>query len=126
MIHYETFRMTEPNPVFEENYKDYLRQLDGIHMSRWASVLNIAVDEKRITAQIPFFQAMHRVSPAGVAYNRCRRPDYGTCLMLLKYLLICPLQTSWEEDWITYRDFADSGQAQNAGLADYAATTLSR
>ena len=118
--------MTEPNPIFEKNYKDYLRQLDCTHMPRWVSVLNITVDEKRSTAQIPFFQTMYRVSPAGVVDKRCRRPDYGACVILLKYLLMCPPQAPSDKDWITYRDFADSGQTQNIGLADYAATTISK
>jgi len=118
--------MTEPNPVFEKNYEDYLRQLDSTHMSRWESVLDIGVDEKRKTAQIPFFQTLYRVSPFGVVDDRGRRPGYGICVILLKYLLMCPLQVPRDKDWITYRDFADSGQTQNAGLADYAATTISK
>lgn len=116
--------MTEPNPVFEKNYRDYLRQLNSTHMPQWASVLNITVDEKERTAQIPFFQTLCRVSPFGVADDRGRRPDYGTCLILLKYLLMCPPQVPCEKDWIAYRDFADSGQTQNVGLADYAAKTI--
>jgi len=118
--------MAQPNPVFEKNYGDYLRQLDSTHMSRWESVLDITVDEKRRTAQIPFFQASFRVSPFGVVDERGRRPDYGTCVILLKYLLMCPHHVPCDQAWITYRDFADSGQTQNVGLADYAATTISK
>lgn len=62
--------------------------------------------------QIPFFQTLYRVSPFGVLNDRGRRPDYGTCVILLKYLLMCPLQVSCNKDWITYRDFADSGPGQ--------------
>jgi len=118
--------MTEPNPVFEKNYKDYLQQLDSTQMSRWESILDITVDKKRRTAKIPFFQTLYRVSPFGVIDDRGRRPDYGTCVILLKYLLMCPLQVPCDTDWITYRDFADSGQTQNVGLADYATTTISK
>ena len=71
--------MNNPNPIFERNYRDYLRQLDRTHMSRWEAVLDITADEKRGTAQIPFFQTLYRVSPLGVVDNRDRRPDYGTC-----------------------------------------------
>ncbi len=118
--------MTAPNPVFDKNYEDYLKQLDSTPMSRWESILDIAVDEKRRTAQIPFFQTRYRVSPAGVVDDRGKRPDYGTCVILLKYLLMCPPQIPCDEDWIAYRDFADSGQTQNVGLADYAATTIAK
>lgn len=118
--------MTQPNPVFEKNYEDYLRQLDSTQMSRWEAVLDITVDEKKRTAQIPFFQTLYRVSPFGVVDDRGRRPDYGTCVILLKYLLMCPLQVPCDQDWISYRDFADSGQTQNVGLADYAAAKIAK
>ena len=118
--------MTKPNPVFEKNYGDYLQQLDSTHMSRWEAVLDITVDEKRRTAQIPFFQTLYRVSPFGVVDERGKRPDYGTCVILLKYLLMCPLWVPGDKDWILYRDFADSGQTQDVGLADYAAATIAK
>lgn len=118
--------MTELNPVFEKNYKDYLRQLDSTQMSRWESILDITVDKKRRTAQIPFFHTLYRVSPFGVADDRGRRPDYGTCVILLKYLLMCPQQVPCNDDWVTYRDFADAGQTQNVGLADHATTTIAK
>lgn len=118
--------MNESNPVFQKNYVDYLRQLDGTHRSLWESVLDITVDEKSRTAQIPFFQKLYRVSPFGVIDDRGRRPDYGTCVILIKYLLMCPRQVPRDRDWITYRDFADSGQTQNVGLADYATAAISK
>ncbi len=121
----EAYRMTKTNPVFE-NYGDYLQQLDSTHMSRWEAVLDITVDEKRRTAQIPFFQTLYRVSPFGVVDDRGKRPDYGTCVILLKYLLMCPLRVPYDEDWISYRDFADTGQTQNVGLAVYAAATIAK
>ena len=74
----------------------------------------------------PVFQALFRVSPFGVVDDRGQRPDYGTCVILLKYLLMCPLQVPCDEDWIAYRDFSDAGQAQNIGLADYAATGIAK
>ena len=118
--------MAEPNPVFQKNYGDYLRQLDNTNLSLWESVLDITVDEQRRTAQIPFFQTLYRVSPFGVVNEQGRRPDYGTCVILLKYLLMCPQQVPCNKDWITYRDFADSGQTQKVGLADYATATISK
>lgn len=118
--------MAELNPVFQKNYGDYLRRLDNTNLSLWESVLDITVDELRKTAQVPFFHTLYRVSPFGVVDDRGKRPDYGTCVILLKYLLMCPQQVPCDKDWITYSDFADSGQTQNVGLADYATTTISK
>lgn len=118
--------MVEQNPVFQKNYADYLQQLDSTDRPAWEPVLKIAVDDDSNTAQIPFFQTFYRVSPSGVVDDRGRQPDYGTCVILLKYLLLCPSLVPRETDWVTYRDFADSGQTQNVGLADYATTTIAK
>ena len=118
--------MAEPNPVFQKYYGDYLRQLDNTNLSLWESVLDITVDELRKTAQVPFFHTLYRVSPFGVVDDRGKRPDYGICVILLKYMLMCPPQVPCGKDWVSYRDFADSGQTQNVGLADYATTTISK
>jgi len=118
--------MGNTNPVFKENTEKYLRQLDYNQLSRWESVLDITVDEKRKTVKIPFFQTYYRVSPFGVADGQGQRPDYGACVILLKYLLMCPQQVPNGRDWVNYRDFADSGQSQNAGLANYTAAKISK
>jgi hypothetical protein len=117
--------MVEANPVFKKNYANYLQQLDSANLSAWESVLDITVDKKSRTAQIPFFKTTYRVSPSGVIDDRGERPEYGICVILLKYLLRCPSRVYHEKDWIAFRDFADSGQTQNLGLADYATTKIS-
>lgn len=68
--------MAEPNPVFEKNYEDYLRQLDTTQMSQWESILDITIDKKRRTAQIPFFQILNRVSRFGMVDELGEWPNY--------------------------------------------------
>jgi hypothetical protein len=94
--------MGNTNPVFKENTENYLRQLDYTQLSRWESILDTTVDEKRKTVQIPFFQRNYRVSPFGVVDGQGKRPDYGACVILLKYLLMCPLQVPNGKDWISF------------------------
>lgn len=103
------------NPIFEKNYGNYLRKVNDVDLSQCASVLRITVDEEKRTAEIPFFKTIYRVSQSGVVDDRGKRPDYGTCVVLLKYLLMCPQHVTPETDWVTYRDFSDSGQTQDAG-----------
>lgn len=117
--------MGEPNPIFNKNYGSYLRQLNNIDLSLCESVLGITVDEERKTAEIPFFKSIYRVSPFGVVDDRGKRPDYGICVVLLKYLLMCPKRVPLETDWVSYRDFKDSGQTQNDGLSAYASQAIS-
>ena len=84
--------MKEKNSIFKQHYENYLLQLDAIDLSMRESVLGIIVDKKRGTALIPFFKTLYRVSTSGVLDDRDKRPDYGTCVVLLKYLLIYVLK----------------------------------
>jgi hypothetical protein len=118
--------MKEENSIFKHHYENYLRQLAAIDLSMRKSVLGIAVDKKRGTALIPFFKNLYRVSKSGVLDDRTGRPDYGTCVVLLKYLLMCPKSVPSTKDWANYRDFKDSGQAQNAGLSAHATMAISK
>ena len=62
----------------------------------------------------------------GVVDDQGKRPKYGVCVVLLKYLLMCPQWVPPATDWVTYRDFKDAGQTQDAGLSDYATMTISK
>jgi len=118
--------MPEPNPIFEKNYARYLRQLEDVDLSLCESILDITVDEERKIAQVPFFNTIYRVSRFGVVDDRGKRPDYGTSVVLLKHLLMCPQQVPAETDWVTNRDFKDSGQTQDTGLSSYASQAISK
>jgi hypothetical protein len=118
--------MGKTNPIFKENYGGYLRELGEVDFSAAGSILDITVDENRRTARIPFFQTPYRVSRFGVVDLDGKRPDYGTCVVLLKYLLMCPRMIPSGDDWVNYRDLKNSGTTQNASLIDYAMRAISK
>lgn len=113
------------NPIFEKNYRSYLRQLCDADLTRCEKILDITIDENKNYVEIPFFNSTYRVSPSGIVDERGQRPDYGICVVLLKHLLMCPRKVPEEADWITYRDFKDAGQTQNTGLSSYALQAIS-
>jgi len=114
------------NSIFEKHYEDYLRQLNDVDFSVCAPILDVALDDAGKTAVIPFFETTYRVSPFGVVDEHGKRPDYGICVILLKHLLGCPQWVPAVKDWVTNRDFADSGQGQNTGLSEYAIATIAK
>lgn len=118
--------MDKENTIFEKNYSDYLTQLSDVDLSRCETVLDITVDRERKTARIPFFNTSYEISPSGVVDERGIRPDYGTCVVLLKHLLMCPQRVPSESEWVSYRDFRDAGQSQDNGLSAYAAQAVSK
>jgi hypothetical protein len=112
--------MEKLNPVFENNYKGYLEALTGLDLSIRCSILDISFDEDRKTVEIPFFGNIYRVARDNVVNADGKRPDYGICVILLKYLLMCPRQIPIEDDWISYRDFKDSGLSLDVSFSDHA------
>jgi len=92
--------------VFEQTYTSYVDRLNGLNLGRRAGTLGIRV--RSGTATVPFFGQPHTVSATGVFDTAGKRPDYGTCVVLLKYLLMCPETLSLRKDWLTYKDFKDA------------------
>lgn len=118
--------MNEPNPIFEQHYKRYLGQISHVDLSQCESVLGLAVDHRTRQVTVPFFNTLFRVSPSGVTDDRGQSPDYGICVVLMKYVLMCPPYLPSKKDWITFREFSDSGQSGDAGLSVYATQALAK
>ena len=118
--------MAPSNPIFKENYAAYLKKLDAVDFSLLPSVLDITVDEDQGVAYIPFFQTTYQVSRSGVVDHNGIRPSYDTCVILLKYLLMCPRRVPGENDWVNFRDLKSSGYTQHSSLADYAIQSIAR
>ena len=118
--------MGQSNPIFKQNYMVYLGKLDAIDYGRLPSILDVAVDEDRRIARIPFFQTNYNVSVAGVVDDDGNRAGYNTCVILLKYLLMCPNHVPREKDWVNYRDLKNSGYSQHSSLADYAVESIAK
>ena len=101
--------MQSKNPIFEKTYHAYLNDLSGLDLSDRAEVLDITVMKQSNTASIPYFGKEYSVSTEGVVDTSGQRPGYEVCVVLLKYLLMCPKRLPMEDDWVNYRELKDSG-----------------
>jgi hypothetical protein len=99
--------MTQKATVFEETYNDYLSRIAGIDLAAAAAALGAAMDDGR--ALIPLLNSTYRVSKDGITREDGKRPQMGTCVVLSKYLLLCPPVEPTNINWASYRDFKDSG-----------------
>jgi hypothetical protein len=99
--------MTEKAAVFEETYNDYLSRIAEIDLEAAATALGATFENSQ--AVIPFLNRTYRVSPAGITREDGQRPQLGTCVILSKYLLLCPPDEPSNVAWASYRDFKDSG-----------------
>jgi len=98
--------MTEKGPIFEQHHRDYLdriRQLDwGLLPER------LGVERQGSTLFVPVFGAAYRVSADGIYDPQGKPADYGTGVILCRYLLECPPHHPVDDAWRAFRDFPDA------------------
>lgn len=99
--------MNEKLHVFEETFREYLKQIAGMNFELLADVIGIEVEKGKIT--IPFFEKPYLVEEKSITGPSDKKPSFGECVALCKYLLLCPDAALLEDGWVAYRDFKDAG-----------------
>lgn len=93
--------------VFEKTYHDYLSQLSALDLSPRADILGGKFKGNELT--IPFLGELYRISSSGILDASGRQADFGVCVVLCKYILLCPQAPSPKDsEWVTFKDFKDA------------------
>lgn len=92
--------------VFDGIYEEYLRQIASLDMAATGERLGLALDGEFLL--VPFFGISHRVSAKAMVDAKNRRPIHSVCVILAKYLIMCPKEEPPGSEWITYREFKDA------------------
>jgi hypothetical protein len=95
-----------PSTVFEETYTNYLSRIGGLDLKNIAERLGAEMVGEELI--VPFFGNPLRVSAAGISEPSGSRPNFSVCVILFKYLLLCPDHDPAEKDWVSFKDFKDS------------------
>ena len=103
--------MTSKNSVFEKTYKDYIAQVAGIDFKSIEQKLGVEVEGNEVI--ISLFGKPHRISESGITDPSGKQPSLDICVILCKYLLLCPEVNAMEKEWISFRDLKDSGPLTN-------------
>ncbi len=106
--------MVQRSEIFEEHYRDYCRQIASVDFESIKERLGIQI--KNNIAYIPFFNQTYQVSGQGILNMDNEKADYVTCVILAKYVLLCPDQLYQDEDWCTFRDFKKESHVTNANF----------
>lgn len=88
--------------IFEKHYRDYCRQVAALDFEVIRYKLSIKTQGQK--AIIPFLGEEYTVSSHGVRDLFGNRPPYTICVVLFKYLLLCPLLPTVNKEWATLRD----------------------
>ena len=96
----------QKSSVFEETYHNYLAQTAKLDFNKIADQLGAEMAGDELI--IPVFGEFHRISAAGISGPSGSRPNFSVCVVLFKYLLLCPDHDPVENAWVGFKDFKDS------------------
>ncbi len=100
--------------IFETHYEDYCRQIAELDFSSIKDTLGIEVSGQEVI--IPFFGEKYVVSRTGIVDEFGNRPDYMVCVILSKYLLLCPNAPVENKEWSALKDFHKMSQFTNLNV----------
>jgi hypothetical protein len=98
--------MVEKSPVFEQTYEDYLNRIAGLDFNFISDTLGVKVDGDDVI--VPLFGKPYRVSAQGITDSSGQQPHLAICVILCKYLLMCPMIQPLGGNWMAYKDFKDA------------------
>lgn len=100
-------RQTTTGSVYHETYHYYLDQLTSIRFEGKEEVLGITLDGDAVV--VPYFGQSIRLTADGLKNEAGRRPDFSDCVVVCRYLIMCPLFEPKQKEWAAYREFPDAG-----------------
>ena len=95
--------MHQHSEIFEKNYIEYCAQIADLNFAAIKEKLGIEQDGNQMI--VPFFNNVYFVSKEGIVDASGVRPDYMVCVILSKYLLLCPESSYDDTEWVSFKDF---------------------
>jgi hypothetical protein len=100
--------MTPEQTIFEKTCHDYLAQVRALEdMSLRLDRLGLGMKAGAVV--MPLLDRTFFLTEDGLVDAAGWQPDFAACVILFKYLLLCPETPPAEKEWVTYRGFKDSG-----------------
>ncbi|MBA4320555.1 MAG: hypothetical protein C0412_19325 [Flavobacterium sp.] len=100
--------------IFEAHYKDYCHQIAALNFSSMKDTLGLELRGQE--AIVPFLDTHYIVSDKGIADEFGNRPNYMVCVIISKYLLLCPDTPVVDKEWATLKDFRKMSQSANLNI----------
>ena len=108
--------------MFEQTYKYYLKQISEINLESVAGKLGARYEDN--TLKVRFFQSEYTISAQGIIDASGKKPSHDICVILSKYILLCPANRPERQskiqldsqldsqpdsqEWVSYRNFKNS------------------
>lgn len=92
--------------VFEQTYRDYLRQLRQVDLQKIANIIGVKIEGDSIL--VPLLGQLYKVSFTGITDPSGQEPIHSIKVVLCQYLLHVPAVKPEEKNWVSYKDFKDA------------------
>ncbi len=99
--------MDTHSATYEQTYQKYLADLKGVDIPQACQALGLECQDGQ--ALIQLVDRLYTVSPQGVTGPSGKQVDLGTCVVLCRYLLMCPTTPVKDGGWTTFRDIKGAG-----------------
>ena len=93
--------------VFDRTYRYYLKQIGKLRFESIAPRLGVKIEKNIFIIQL--FNNEYNVSAEKITGPSGEKPAHDICVLLSKYLLLCPDEAPKNNDWVSFRDLKDSG-----------------
>jgi hypothetical protein len=98
--------MVEKRAVFKETYQNYLDRIEKIDLHKRSEALGGRIEKDEMV--VSFFGKSYRISSRGITDPFGKQPPMGICVVMCKYLLLCPDVPSLDKEWVSFRDFKNT------------------
>jgi len=98
--------MFDSNLAYKENYIYYMDKIKQIDLDQLAPKLGI---ENNNIRTVSVYNKKFIITEQGFTDLEEKEPPYEICIILAKYILMCPDSTPTGKDWVPFRGFKDSG-----------------
>jgi hypothetical protein len=95
--------MLQERDIFNTHYDDYCKQIGAMDFPSIAEILGVEHSDNQL--RIRFFCQDYYISKNAIVDASGTRPDYGICVILAKYILLCPKRIHQDEQWVSFKDF---------------------
>ena len=99
--------MADNDTIFDQNYQYYLEQLREVPFDAIAPKIGAEIDENNLI--IECYGPKYQVSNESILDPNGTKAAYDLCVILSKYILLCPETAPQDHDWVAFRNLKDSG-----------------
>ena len=103
--------MSQVAEIFKKNYEEYMSRVAGIDLAAVAE--NLGLEKQGDQYLLRFYGRDFIVSGKGIFEKTGKTPDYAACVILSKYLILCPENAPIMEGWAAFKDFKKTSHFTN-------------